>query len=59
MAGRSDSGHWRDGGVRPAWKRAALSATILLAVMAGLVVTPGIAQAATGVTNVTVNALRL
>ena len=54
MAGRSDLRGCSDAGVRQGWRRVVLSATILLAVTTGLVVTPGIAQAATGVSNVTV-----
>ena len=54
MAGHSDPRGCSDAGVRQGWKRVVLSATILLAVTTGLVVTPGIAQAATGVSNVTV-----
>ena len=54
MAGRSDSRRGRSAGVGRGWKRVAISATTLLAVMAGLVVTPGVAQAATGVSDVTV-----
>ena len=36
------------------WKRAVVCATVLLAATAGVVAVPGIAQAATGVSNVTV-----
>ncbi len=54
MAGHSDLQGCSDAGVRQGWKRVVLSATILLAVTTGLVASPGIAQAATGVSNVTV-----
>src|ERR1700722_10584619 len=55
MAGRSDSRRSSDAKVWQGWKRAGLSATIVIAVTTGVVATPGIAQAATGVSNVTVS----
>ena len=54
MAGHSDSRGCSDAGARHGWRRIVLSATILLAVTTGVVATPGIAQAATGVSNLAV-----
>ena len=54
MAGRSHAQRGRAGGDRLRWKQAVLLASVLLAATAGVVASPGIAQAATAVSNVSV-----
>ena len=54
MVWHLDARQARTAGVRQGWKHALLAASILLSVTTGVVVAPGIAQAATGVSNVAV-----